>query len=60
MTLLEIGQFKIALEIRHFKNEGRLSFRKEFWDRYLGRAIANRLLKQSHNTFRDNTDLILH
>ena len=22
--------------------------------------IANRLLKQSHNTFRDNTDLILH
>ena len=39
VTVLEIGQFKIALEIRHFKNEGRLSFRKEFWDRYLVRAI---------------------
>jgi len=39
VTLLEIGEFKIALEIRHFKNEGRVSFRKDFWNCCWRRAI---------------------
>ena len=39
MTLLEIGQFKIALEIRHLKSADRVNFRKDLWDRYWERAI---------------------
>ena len=39
MTLLQLASLILHLKVRHFKNEGRVSFRKEFWDRYWSRAI---------------------
>ena len=57
MTLLEIGQFEIALEIRHFKNEGRVSYRKEFWDRQWGRAIELSGTSRSNDATATGTSL---